>query len=378
MLALCQPAAEFALADSDASTIRTLSHDSIRPCETPVHETQVIDKEDFGADDTYISSTSHGSNLVSDVLDNFSGANVAPDRSAQAAANISVMPPHTAFSSGDMEANDPAPTTSDSRASCRPTFAAADEFDNRQKAYHGPGSDDELWNDLDGKIEDNNVDVVSPVPDQPTLLFPAVASLNPRPAETPSEASLNASSHYPEVVEKLRNVFRLEAFRKNQLAAIISILDGRDAIVLMPTGGGKSLCYQLPAVCRGGKTSGVTVVISPLRALMADQVDRLRSLKIDVMMLSSIDSQDGNTMHELRSASKKPSLLYVTPEKLDCNDAMTAILKDLYARQQLARFVIDEAHLINTWGRDFRSDGVRRSFLENLRCANKVLVCRTY
>jgi bloom syndrome protein len=341
-----------------------------------VHETQVIDKEDFGADDTYISSTSHGSNLVSDVLDNFSGANVAPDRSAQAAANVSVMPPHTAFSSGDMEANDPAPTTSDSRTSCRPTFAAADEFDNRQKAYHGPGSDDELWNYLDGKIEDNNV--VSPVPDQPTLLFPAVASLNPRPAETPSEASLNASSHYPEVVEKLRNVFRLEAFRKNQLAAIISILDGRDAIVLMPTGGGKSLCYQLPAVCRGGKTSGVTVVISPLRALMADQVDRLRSLKIDVMMLSSIDSQDGNTMHELRSASKKPSLLYVTPEKLDCNDAMTAILKDLYARQQLARFVIDEAHLINTWGRDFRSDGVRRSFLENLRCANKVLVCRTY
>jgi hypothetical protein len=66
---------------------------------------------------------------------------------------------------------------------------------------------------------------------------------------------------------------------------------------------------QLPSVCRGGKTSGVTFVISPLRALMSDQVERLRSHDIDVMMLASMDSQDGNTMHELRSASKKPSLV---------------------------------------------------------------------
>ncbi|KAI0282596.1 P-loop containing nucleoside triphosphate hydrolase protein [Russula aff. rugulosa BPL654] len=186
-------------------------------------------------------------------------------------------------------------------------------------------------------------------------LFGAVDKLEPRPAKTPSEASLKASPHYREVLKKLRNVFHLETFRKNQLAAVISALDGRDAVVLMPTGGGKSLCYQLPAVCTGGKTDGVTIVISPLRALMSDQVDRLRALNIDVMMLVSLDSQDGNTMQELRTASKKPSLVYITPEKLNRSDNMKAILKDLHARRKLARFVIDEAHLINTWGCDFRS-----------------------
>jgi len=78
------------------------------------------------------------------------------------------------------------------------------------------------------------------------------------------------------------------------------------------------------------------------------------------MMLASMDSQDGNSMHDLRSTSTTPSLVYVTPEKLYCNDAMKGILKGLHARRLLARFVIDEAHLINTWGRDFRSSGVRR------------------
>jgi bloom syndrome protein len=255
---------------------------------------------------------------------------------------------------------DSVPITTGLQSSHLPAFAPADELNHGREVQHGPASDDELWDHVDGNMEDDSVELVSPDANQPTPLFSAVAALRPPPAETPSETSLKASPHYPEVVEKLRKVFRLKAFRKNQLAAVISTLDGRDAIVLMPTGGGKSLCYQLPAVCRGGRTSGVTFVISPLRALMSDQVERLQSHDIDVMMLASMDTQDGNTMHELRSASKKPSLVYVTPEKLYCNENMKAILKDLRAKRQLARFVIDEAHLINTWGRDFRSSGVRR------------------
>jgi bloom syndrome protein len=90
-----------------------------------------------------------------------------------------------------------------------------------------------------------------------------------------------------------------------------------------------------------------------------------------------MDSQDGNTMRELQTASEKLSLVYVTPEKLYCSDNMKAILKGLYARRQLARFVIDEAHLINTWGRDFRSSGVRRLFLMICHALMEALVWRT-
>jgi bloom syndrome protein len=357
MLTLYKPAAEFAPAEP--STARTRSYDLARDCKSSVHETQVID-EGLDEDGAPISSTSHGSTLVSDIPDHVPGVKVAIDRCAQITTSTSALSSHTAFSAGDMEIHDSVPITKGLQSFHPPAFAPADGLDHCREVQHGPASDDELWDQVDGNIEDDSVELVSPDAHQPTPLFSAVAALRPPPAETPSEASLKASPHYPEVVEKLRKVFRLKAFRKNQLAAVMSTLDGRDAIVLMPTGGGKSLCYQLPAVCKGGKTSGVTIVISPLRALMSDQVARLQSLDIDVMMLASMDSQDGNTMHELRSASRKPSLVYVTPEKLYSNENMKAILKGLQAKRQLARFVIDEAHLINTWGRDFRSSGVRR------------------
>ncbi|KAH9171531.1 P-loop containing nucleoside triphosphate hydrolase protein, partial [Lactarius sanguifluus] len=237
------------------------------------------------------------------------------------------------------------------------TSHAVPELNDRQNVRQTISSDDELWDRVDGNTEDDSVEVVSPDAHKPAPSFSAVATLRPSPAEAPSEASLKASPHYPEVVEKLRNVFRLKTFRKNQLAAIISTLNGRDAVVLMPTGGGKSLCYQLPAICRGGKTSGVTIVVSPLRALMADQVEALRANRIDVMIIGSVESQDGDSMHELRTAPNKPSLVYITPEKLCGSESTKGILKGLHSRHQLARFVIDEAHLINSWGRDFRSEG---------------------
>jgi hypothetical protein len=351
-----KPAAEFALAEASTTRTRTRTYESARDRERSVHEAHVID-EDFGGDGTPISNTSHDSTLVSDVPDHITRIKAAIDYNAQATTTTSTLTSRTVFSSGDTEIHDLAPTTSGSQSSRLPAFPPADELNGAREVQREPASDDDLWNHVDLNIGDYSVEVVSPDANQPTPTFSAVATLRPPPSETPSEASLKASPHYSEVVEKLRNVFRLKAFRKNQLAAVISTLDGRDAIVLMPTGGGKSLCFQLPAVCRGGRTSGVTIVVSPLRALMADQVERLRNHNIDVMMLGSMDSLDGNSMHELWSAPKKPNLVYVTPEKLNYN--MEAILKGLYARQQLARFVIDEAHLINTWGRDFRSSGVR-------------------
>ena len=368
MLTYCNPAAELALVEP--SITRAQSYDLARDCETSGRETQVID-EYFGDDGTHLSTTSHGSTLVSDIPYHVSGA-VGHCPQITKSTSASSKP---AFSFDDVDVNDSAFTTSGLHSSHLPAFAPVDELNHWREERHRPASDDEsqLWKHVAGEDEDDSVEVVSPDANQPTPLFKAVAELQPPPATTPSEANLKASPHYLEVVEKLRSVFRLKAFRKNQLAAVISTLDGRDAIVLMPTGGGKSLCYQLPAVCRGGKTSGVTIVISPLRALMSDQVESLRALNIDVTMLASMDSQDGHTIHGLRSASKKPNLVYVTPEKLYCSENMKAFLKELYARRQLARFVIDEAHLINTWGRDFRSSGVRRLFFDDLQCANEGL-----
>ncbi|KAI0262937.1 P-loop containing nucleoside triphosphate hydrolase protein [Gloeopeniophorella convolvens] len=238
----------------------------------------------------------------------------------------------------------------------RRPFAAADEYDRRQGVQSGITSDSRANN----ATEDNSIEILPPDIDGSTSIFPSVARLRPRPVPIQPDNKLKASPHYPEVIRKLRDVFHLEHFRKNQLAAIISTLEGRDALVLMPTGGGKSLCYQLPAVCTGGKTTGVTVVISPLLALMEDQVECLRADNIDAM-----DFQEDGSFHAFRTAAKKPDLLYITPEKLSESDSIKNLFKGLHSRQQIARFVIDEAHLISTWGRGFRSHGY--DAIRNLR-----------
>lgn len=165
-------------------------------------------------------------------------------------------------------------------------------------------------------------------------------------------SSLTDSKYYPEVIHHLHETFQLTSFRENQSKAIFWALEGKDVFVLMPTGGGKSLCFQLPAVCTGGKTRGVTVVISPLIALMKDQVDGLVKKNIDALVSNSEHANDD--WNRLVRNESKPKLWYITPEKLHESTSIKNILNHLNRQSQLARFVIDEAHCISTWGQDFR------------------------
>jgi len=194
---------------------------------------------------------------------------------------------------------------------------------------------------------------------QPSSLgtSPSVVVIDTPPASSHTNPARVTRSREEDMMKILRDVFMLTHFRPNQREAVEAALDGKDVFILMPTGGGKSLCYQLPAVCTTGTTRGVTVVISPLIALIKDQVDGLKQKGIDAASVtSSEDSQ--STLSRLRRSGRKPQLLYIAPERLHQNDTMKNIITQLYQNGQLARFVIDEAHCISTWGRDFR-DAVR-------------------
>ena len=163
-----------------------------------------------------------------------------------------------------------------------------------------------------------------------------------------------------DVKSAMREVFHLRGFRPNQLEAINATLSGKDAFVLMPTGGGKSLCYQLPAIVKSGKTRGVTIVISPLLSLMQDQVDHLQALKIQALLINSEVSAEHRrlVLDALRDTrpEKYIQLLYITPEMISKSATIVKALQSLQERRKLARIVIDEAHCVSQWGHDFRPD----------------------
>jgi len=164
--------------------------------------------------------------------------------------------------------------------------------------------------------------------------------------------------------EILRLVFGHTEFREPQLDVIDSILRGKDTLTLLPTGRGKSLCYQLPALMCGNK---VAVVISPLIALMQDQVSALRAKGIGCAMLSSANSPAENyaVYDDLRNPDSGTRLLYLSPERL-ATESFRNFLQELNSSNKISFFAIDEAHCISQWGHDFRPTYTQISYLKTM------------
>ena len=186
------------------------------------------------------------------------------------------------------------------------------------------------------------------------------SKVHPQASQAATQSLLMQHTWSKDVKLAMKERFHLRGFRPNQLEAINATLGGKDTFVLMPTGGGKSLCYQLPAIITSGRTRGVTLVISPLLSLMQDQVDHLQKLRIQAFFINGEVTRDHRDMliQKLRDpmVERFIQVLYITPEMIRKSNFFLNTFKDLHRRKKLARIVIDEAHCVSQWGHDFRPD----------------------
>jgi ATP-dependent DNA helicase RecQ len=166
------------------------------------------------------------------------------------------------------------------------------------------------------------------------------------------------SSEFPALEQALKQFFGYDQFRHYQRPAIEALLQQRDTLVVMPTGGGKSLCYQLPALLK----LGVTVVVSPLIALMQDQVETLQDNGIAATFLNSSLSLNEVRSREAALLAGETKLVYVAPERLFGGNFLP-LLRQVEQRHGIAAFAIDEAHCVSEWGHDFRPEYRQLGFL---------------
>lgn len=195
---------------------------------------------------------------------------------------------------------------------------------------------------------------------------PGKLCYNTRTMDTPEEAGEQGMDG---VLETLERYFGFTSLRPGQDEVVEAVMQGRDALAIMPTGGGKSLCYQLPALCRGG----VTIVVSPLIALMKDQVDALVARGIPAAAINSSLGADEyrQVMADFRAGTLR--LVYVAPERFGQEGFMNTL-----SRMPVSLLAIDEAHCLSQWGHDFRPDYLRLGRVrEALGCPQTIALTAT-